>query len=101
MMEQFFKRYYPLPENRGEIAANLLPICQTDIRHLAQVYGEDVAENIRIVAQEVRRRGGINPQAVELIVPEGKDGPLDERQLFRTAGNLATWWTQTDANTRY
>ena len=94
MTKQFYFRYNPLPETRGEIPSNHLPICQVDIRHLAQVYGEDIAENIRITAQEVRRRGGINPLAARLVAPEGKEGPLDEEQLFRVAGNLAVWWSE-------
>ncbi len=95
----FHTRYNPLPDNREEIPKNHLPICQTDVRRFAQEYGEDIAENIRITAQEVRRRGGINPSAVELIIPEGKEGPIDEKQLFRIAGNLAVWWTHSDKST--
>lgn len=71
---------------------NQLPIGRVEINHLAQIYGEEIAENVRLVAQEARRQGGINPTGVELILPEGPNGNLCEHELFRIVGNLATWW---------
>lgn len=92
-MPQFVDR---IPESRDELKRNELPICQYDIRGIAQIWGEEVAEIARYSAQRVRRQGGVNPQAVESIIPEGRDGMLHEHELFRCIGNLLVWWEHTD-----
>lgn len=93
-------KFEKIPESRDELARNELPICQHDIRTIAQVHGDDVAETVRFATQRVKHQGGVNPHAVETIIPEGKDGPLDEEQLFRCVGNLLVWWEYQDKTRR-
>ncbi len=90
-------KFERIPETRHELRGNDLPICQYDIRAIAQVWGEPAAEELRYFAQRVRLDGGINPEAVRSIIPEGPDGPLDEHELFRCIGHLGMWLEHSDA----
>ncbi len=84
-------RYKPLPTNRLEAGPRELPITPTDIRQLAQVHGEIVAENVRIMVQEQKIRGGVDPNAVRAAFPEGPEGRMDENELMNMVASFAVW----------
>lgn len=94
------KRLEKIPETRHDLEGNDLPISQFDIRSIAQVWGEEAAEITRYAAQRVRLEGGINLTAVRSIIPEGRDGALNEHELFRSIGNLMVWWEHQDLSRR-
>lgn len=84
-------RLQPIPDTRAEFRRNELPVSQGDIKHLAETYGEHIAESSRFYVQVIRLQGGINPKAIECVFPEGRDGTMDEDQLFRILVNVAMW----------
>jgi len=89
-------RYDPLPDTRQEFQKNQLPITRDDIRYLAENHGEEIAENARLCAQEIRRRGGINPRSIELPYPNGTEGDICIEGLKTLINNLQTWWEYDD-----
>lgn len=84
-------KYNPLPTNRLEAGPRELPITPTDIRQLAHAHGEVVAENVRIMVQEQKIQGGVDPNAVQAAFPEGPQGRLDENELLRMITSFAIW----------
>ncbi len=88
-----FNRYEPLPLNRRKFGPREIPITPNDIRALHQVYGEEVAENVRIAVQQIRQNGGVDPNVRDAIYPNDIDGHYDEPELLRTVSNFAIWFT--------
>lgn len=84
--------FRPIPDTRHEFKGNEVPICQRDIRAIAQVYGEEAAETSRFAVQLIRLNGGVNPNTIDVVFPEGVDGPLDEDAWFKVVGSLAVWY---------
>ncbi len=70
---------------------NQLPIIQSDISAISEVHGEEVAENVRFATQMIRVNGGVSPNTVKAVFPEGIDRRMDVEALFRVVANLAVW----------
>ena len=87
---QYF-RFKALPQDRTDFSKNEIPLCQSDIRHIAQVHGAEAAANTEITVQTIRRQGGVNPNAVSTVFPEGVDKAFDEAALMQIIGNMAVW----------
>jgi hypothetical protein len=91
-MHIFERRPQPIPETRAEFENGELPICQRDLRQLAQV-DEDLAEGARFAVQLVRMRGHISPNTVKYVFPDEDvlTSKLDEEALGKVILNLAAW----------
>lgn len=82
-----------MPLRRKEFHDNEIPITPIDIRALHQVHGEEVAENVRIAAQQIRRNGGVNPNTRDVVYPDTIEGSYEESELLRVVSNFAVWYT--------
>jgi len=73
--------------------ANQLPIKKRHINSIAQVHGLDTALEVAMMQKIYNSEGGVNPNAVEAVFPDGSSGDIDEAQLFKCLGNFRAWST--------
>lgn len=86
----FIPGLQPIPRTKNDYRSNELPICQDDIKHLAAV-SEELAEAARFATQVIRMQGGVNPNTIGDVYPDGLDGEIDIQELGRVVTNLAAW----------
>jgi len=86
----FIPGLQPIPKTKEAYRSNELPICQEDIRCLAEV-SEELAEAARFAAQVIRMQGGVNPNTIQDVYPNGRDGGIDVQELGRIVTNLSAW----------
>lgn len=89
-------RFEALPTSREGFKSNEIPLSQTDIRHIAQVCGAQVAANAEVMVQMIREQGGVNPNTVKVVFPsdDGIKGPVDEDALIDVITNYSAWFDQ-------
>lgn len=79
----------------GETSNNQFPFRRHHFNHLAQVHGQDIADQILYMHQHQLRNGGINPAAIETVFPNGPAGEIDEEMLIKgVLPNFYAWHQQ-------
>ena len=75
----------------NEARANQFPFSNHHFNALKQVKSGEFAGRVALMDQTYQIHGGCNPNAVELVFPEGPDGPLDEDMLELILNNFNAW----------
>ena len=70
---------------------NQLPIKQHHIDSFSQIYGLDSALDVASMQKTYNGEGGVNPNTVRTVFPEGPTGKIHHEELLRCLGNFKAW----------
>lgn len=74
-----------------ELRGNQFPLQPHHFNALRQVRGDEFAGRVAVMAQTYSKDGGCNPNAVNMVFPDGSDGLVDEVALAVVLKNFAAW----------
>lgn len=81
----------PLPEKREDFPPNQLPITPDDRASIDMVCGRVVADEVLRMQRDQFASGGVNPNAVKFLFPDGIEKEMNYESLLKILENHIIW----------